>query len=194
MTQKVIITVQDIGLYRPLAKEIPQDRILPYIIEAQQFDLKKLLGDALFLDFMLKFDQSGDPKYTVYQELLNGKVYSYGGIDIEHPGLIGYISYCTLVRFFNNNQINATKYGLVRKNVDQSTPLDPKEIAVAVAELRSNSLAFQTDILKFLTTNGTSYPLYNYQDGSALNQMGVKFFDLNSEKSSACNGRTLTSF
>lgn len=192
--QKLLISFSNIADFRPMSKEIPQERITSYIQEAQQFDLKKLLGDALYLDFITNFDNSGHAQYTNYQNLLNGVNYTYGTQTLEHPGLIGYLSYMTLVRIYNNNQINVTKFGLTRKNNgDQSTPLDVKEIAVAVAELRSNGLALQNDIVKYLTTNGTLFPLYAFQDGSALNQMGVKFFDLNNDRYGASNGRTLTS-
>lgn len=192
--QKLIITIDDIREFRAMAKEIPVDRITPFIQEAQIFDLKKLLGDPLYLDFIKKFDQTGDAKYSAYQELLNGVEYSYGGNEIEHPGLIGYLSYCTLVRFFNNPQM-ATRYGLVIKNNDQqSTALDTKAIAVAVAELRSNALALQVDIIKFLRARGADYPLYVFQDGSALGQTGVKFIDLDDSPRYTHNGRTLTSW
>jgi hypothetical protein len=191
---KLLISVSNISEFRPMAKEIPADRITPYIQEAQQFDLKRLLGDPLYLDFLAKFDSSVDPQYTNYQNLLNGVNYTYGNLTLANPGLIGYLSYSTLVRFYNNNQINATRYGLVQKTNDQSQPLDWKAIAVAVAELRSNALAFQEDIIKYLMANASSFPLYAYQDGSALGQTGVKFFDLNSDNYPAQNGRTLTSF
>ena len=192
--QKLLISIQNIADFRPLSKDIPQDRITPYIMEAQRFDLKKLLGDALYVDFLAKFDASGDPQYNNYQALLNGGSYTYGTLTLENPGLIGYLAYSTLVRFYNNNQINATKYGLVSKNNgDQSQPLDFKAIAVAVAELRSNALAFQADIVKYLSANGTLFPLFNYADGSALGQTGVKFFDPNNDNYGTQNGRTLTS-
>jgi hypothetical protein len=191
---KLLITQDTIKEFRPLSDGIPADRISFCIQEAQQFDLKRLLGDALYVDFLLRFDNNGDSKYAAYQDLLNGKSYTYGNISIEHPGLIGYMVYSTLVRLYNNNQINVTPYGLVQKVGDQSTPLDAKAIAIAVAELRSNALALQVDIVKYLTTNGTLYPLYAYQDGSALGQTGVKFFDSTNDRYGASNGRTLTSF
>lgn len=193
--QKILITESNIREFRPMSKDIPLDRLTSYIQEAQRFDMKKLLGDVLYVDFMAKIDASGDPQYNNYRALLMGGNYTYGGLTLENPGLIPYLVYMTLVRFYNNNQINATKYGLVYKNPEQvSERLDPKEIAVAVAELRSNALALQNDIVKYLTANGTLYPLYAYQDGSALGQTGVKFIDLNNDVYPSKNGRTLTSF
>lgn len=193
---KLLITVQNIAEFRPISSLIPADRITPYIQEAQQFDLKRMLGDPFYVDFMARYDQNADSKYTVYQELLNGKSYLWNGLTYEHPGLIGYLSYMTLARFYNNNQINASKYGLVQKTADNSTPLDWKAIASAVAELRSNALNFQVDIRQFLQANPASYPLFNYQDGSALGQTGVKFFDPDDGKfpGNKTNGRTLISW
>jgi hypothetical protein len=191
---KLLISIENLKEFRPLSSDIPEERLVPYMQEAQQLDLKRLLGDVLFVDFLAKFDVSADPKYNDYQDLLKGKTYSYGGQTYQHPGLIGYLSYMTLARYYNNAQINPTKFGLVQKNNgDQSTPLDPKTVAASVAELRSNALALQVDIIKFLSTNGTTYPLYNFQDGSALGQTGVRFFDLD-DRGNAGNGRTLTSF
>lgn len=191
---KLIITIENIKEFRPIAESIPPARIIPYIQEAQQLDLKRLLGDPLYLDFMNRFDNSADGKYTAYQQLLNGVDYTYGTLTLNHPGLIGYMVYMSLARFMVNNPINITKYGAVQKTTDHSDPVDPKTMAAAVAELRSNALALQVDIIKFLTTNGTTYPLYNYQDGSALGETGVKFFDPDNSQQSRSNGRTLISF
>lgn len=192
---KLIITIENIRAVRPLAKDIPVERINPYIEEAHKFELKKLLGDPFYLDFIEKFDVSGDPNYAVYQELLNGSNYMYGAISIQHPGLVPYMCYHSLARFYNNNQINATRYGLTQKNNEQSEQLDPKIVQSAIAELRANALADQADVIKFLTTKGAVYPLYFFQDGSALGQSGVKFFDPDRPRNSRTqNGRTLISW
>lgn len=174
---KLVITLDEMREFRPISKGIDAGRIQPYIQEAQQFDLKRLLGDPLYVDFMAKFDVAGDPQYANYQTLLKGTSYTYNNTSIEHPGLIGYLSYHALARFFNNNQVNAVKYGLVVKETDQSTPIDWKVIAASVSELRSNALALQADIQKYLRYNPALYPLYQYNDGSASGQTGPRFFD-----------------
>jgi hypothetical protein len=192
MTQKQLITIEQIRQFRPASKSIPADRITPYIYEAQQHDLKPLLGDALYYDFMTRYDQSADPKYSAYQDLLNGVAYQYGNITIEHPGLTAFLVYFTLSHFYVNNQVNVTPFGLTTKKTDESDPVDAKMMANAIAELRAIALSYQADIVKFLTTKGAVYPLYNYQDGSALGNVSVKFFDPDDNRNPG-NGRTLTS-
>jgi hypothetical protein len=190
---KFIISIDNLREFRPIAKDIPEERILPAIREAQQYELKKLLGDALYVDFLARFDVAADSKYAVYQELLVGKQYLWGTQTIEHPGLIPYLCYHTLAKFYTSNPLNVTKYGVVTKLSDQSEAVDPKVLAAEVSALRACALSDQADIIKFLSNNGTSYPLYVFQDGSALGQLGVKFFDPDANRG-ARNGRTLTSF
>ena len=75
-----IITIQDIKEVRPLAQLDPQ-RVDPYINEAQENDLRPILGDALFYDFITNIDT------TKYRELLNGKTYTKNNYSIFFPGV-----------------------------------------------------------------------------------------------------------
>jgi hypothetical protein len=189
---KLIITIDNIREFRPLARTIDPARIQPYIQEAQQIDLKQLLGPALYLDFYTKYDDSSQgATYTAYQELLKGKTYTYGGKSIEHPGLIGYLVYSALARFMPNNQVNATSFGVVMKDWEGSTAVDANMMRQVVTELRSNALAFKADIEKFLSSNPTNYPLYAPSDGSFNN--GPMFFDPDNDQMYHRSGRTLDS-
>jgi hypothetical protein len=189
---KFVITIDNIREFRPIARQITPDRILPYIQEAQQLDLKRLLGDALFLDFLTKFDDSTQgATYTAYQNLLNGVNYTYGGNTIEHPGLIGYMAYSTLARFFANNQVNATSFGIVQKNWEGSEPVSGEVLRSTITELRSNALALRSDIEKFLSSNPTLYPLFSPDGSVVLN--GPLFFDPDNDSLYHRSGRTLES-
>src|SRR5262245_19626246 len=145
--KKLCFTIDNLKEFRPLPAAMPAARILPYMAEAQQIDLKALLGDALYLDFITKFDDASQgATYTAYQELIKGKTYIYGGRTVEHPGLIGFLSYSALARFFANNQVNATSFGVVQKEWEGSSSVDANNILHTVTELRSNALAFKADI------------------------------------------------
>lgn len=173
---KLIISIENLKEFRPISETIPDERILPYIQEAHQLDLKRLLGDALYVDFLARFDQTGDSKYAAYQDLLKGKTYTSGGVSVEHPGLIGYMCYSALVRFYTNNPINVTKFGIVAKKDEKSEPVDSRVMASAIDELRSNAAALQVDIQNYLSSNLSLYPLYSYST-SQPPSMGVRFFD-----------------
>lgn len=176
---KLLITTDHMKEYRPLAAEIPQIRIQPYIYEAQLHDLRPVLGDNLYFDFMSKYDVSADPMYTAYQELLNGKSYTYNGVYYEYPGMMGMLSYFALARFFNGNDINATKYGLVTK-VDKdglSEAVDQARINAAVSDLRSNAVSFQSMVKLFLSHHIATYTKYSSSEDNGKNTMGLQLFD-----------------
>lgn len=189
---KLCFTIDNIREFRPIAKTITSERVTPYMKEAQQIDLKELLGDALYLDFMTKFDDSNQgATYTAYQELLKGKIYMYGGRSIEHPGLIGFLAYSALAHFFANNQINATSFGIVQKDWEGSTPVDAATLRQTITELRSNALAFKADIEKFLSANSVTYPLYS--PGDTMPGNGPMFFDPDNDTLYHRSGRTTES-
>lgn len=174
--QKRLFTVEDIARYRPLSKSIPKERIDPYIEEVQLIELQNVLGDALFYDLMLKFDTSGDPMYSKYQDLLNGVVYVVNSVSIQCGGLVPMLCYYTLARFFRNNPINITRYGLVTKNTEESTPVEQPAVEAAIGELKSIGINYQNRVIEFLKAKATDYPLYQYNTKELINKTGVKFF------------------
>jgi hypothetical protein len=165
---KYLITKEDIKVYRPTA-ELDDARIKPFILEAQRLDLKPVLNDALFYDFVLKFDETLDSSYAKYQELLTGKVYTYNSNSIYFDGIKPMLSYYALARFVIDNPINITRMSIVVKTVNQSTPADASQIKMFVNELRSAAMSYQNQVVKFLCDNSTTYPLYN--SGGASSDM-----------------------
>ena len=166
-----LITVDDIKKYRPIAANITQARILPYILESQVIDLRATLGDKLYEDFM------ADYSVAKYQTLINGGTYVVDSVTITFPGLVPMLCYFALARFVPNAQINLTAFGLVKKNSAESTPLDAREVDVLASELRSVAISYQDKVRAFLNNDPTTYPYYNGR-GTGLNDLGVKFFDL----------------
>lgn len=177
---KRLITIDDLLKIRPLAKGISQSRIDPYIDEAQEIDLLNVLGEALYYDFMTRYDQVGDGMYQKYQDLLNGKVYTPPGAtySFEYTGIRTMLSYFMLARLVSDQAINVTRYGLVTKEVDESTQVDVKALDRYVQTIRSVGINYQTRVIKFLRDNPGDYPLYNIVYKETLNNNGVKFFEV----------------
>lgn len=157
---KYLITKDDIKVYRPTA-ELDDARIKPFILEAQRMDLQPVLNDALYYDFVSKFDSSGDPMYAAYGELLTGKQYTYNTNQIYFDGVKPMMAYYALARFVVYNPINITRMGIVLKTTQQSEPVDPAQIKMLVNELRSSAVSYQNQVIKFLENNTSTYPLYN---------------------------------
>jgi len=159
MAKRVIITLQDIKQLRPTA-ELDGERWEPFALEAQDQDLRPILGDGLFYDFMTKWYNTGDAMYSNYQNLLNGTNYTYNGQTIYFDGLKPMMVYYTLARFVQNNPVNITRYGVVTKLVNQSQPVDAQVLRQVVNELKSSAQTYKNQVDLFLNQNQTTYPLY----------------------------------
>jgi hypothetical protein len=172
MASNLIISLADLQQYRPVG-DLDNKRVDPYILEAQENDLRPILNDALYKDFVEKYSQATTPNYS---ELLNGKSWTYCGQTVQFNGVKPMLCYYTLARIIANNQINIVPYGVVQKVVQQSQPVDAGTLKMQISELRSVAIRYQNDLILFLENNISSYPLYNKLATVNQNKTGLKFF------------------
>lgn len=175
----LLITQDDIKLYRPTA-ELDDARINPFILEAQISDLKPVLNAALYHELLKAFNDPGHAKHQKYVDLLHGKEYTSNGLVIRFDGIKPMLCYYTLARFVVSNPVHITRFGIVAKTTQQSTPADPAAIRTVVNELRSTAIQYQSELIKFLCDNAADYPLYNQGGGSnnAARRTSFNFFKL----------------
>ena len=177
MLQVQLITLEDINKYRPVSLHIDPARINPYILEAQYSDLRPVLNEVFYLDFLKKVNDPTAPEYPAYQELLNGKEYEHDGHLVEYPGLKPMIAYYAYARFITKNPIHATRFGMMQKTVEQSTPVDYGLIKTNVNEARSLAVIYQNNLTLFLDRNIDTYPLWREgRDKKVIRRKGVGFF------------------
>ena len=182
ITDKLLISLDDIKKVRPAAEGISAAQINPFIREAQRLDLRPLLGDALYYDFIQNFDVtsynvSAGQNYTNYQTLINGEPYTYGGATVVYQGLVEMLCYFTLARFVPNNIMSLTRFGLVQKVNDQSTPVDARTLANFVSELRAVAIQYGNQLTQYLYMNQVKFVLYPQLSNENMNKVGAKFFD-----------------
>lgn len=171
MITDTLITPAQIKAYRPTA-DLDDARVTPFILEAQQNDLRPVLNDVLYYDLMKKFTESADVMYTNYQNLINGVDYDYNGSTIHFSGIKPMLAYYTLARFIVNNPVNITRFGVVQKVNPQSEPLSAGVINSVVNDLRSTAMNYQNELVKFLETKSSVYTLY--QTGGADSNTGTR--------------------
>lgn len=170
-TEKYLITKTDILTYRPTAA-LDDTRIKPFILEAQRLDLRPVLNDALYYDFVLKFDSTLDPMYASYQKLLVGDQYTYQALTIDYDGIKPMLCFFALARFVASNPFNITRMGVVVKSSDQSDPVDTTQLRTLVNDLRSVAIGYQNEVIKYLENNTSTFALYN--TGGASNQAATR--------------------
>lgn len=174
---KYLITLDDVKRFYPVA-EIDGERLNPYILQAQSHDLRPVLGEALYYDFMKNFDNTA-PAYAMYAKLIGGEEYNYQGYVIPYEGIHETISWFTLARFIVHNDFNLTRFGTKKpKQNDKSDGITPQERAMLMADFKANGIRSASLVQQYLIYNQTTFPLYPQGPVKDLNRVSNKWIDL----------------
>lgn len=134
-----------------------EKKVDPFIIEAQQFDLKKLMGSAFYLEFVNDYAES--PSLPVYSDLYNGSEFTCGGKTYRHEGIKTVLAYLVYARYILNSNIEQTAFGTVKKITEESTHVDEKTITRLYDQAYNGAMGYWSDVEKFL--NEQNYDLWN---------------------------------
>src|SRR4051812_15981545 len=114
MVNTVLITKNDFKDIRKISQNISLEKLNPYILEAQEFDLKPILGQELYYDLVADYDSS--PSLEKYFDLYHGSTYTCGNSTYTHNGLVPAICYFAYSRYVLDAGITDTPSGLKQKN------------------------------------------------------------------------------
>lgn len=161
----LLTSATDFAAYRELSVNIDDAaRINPYIAQAQQFDVKPLLGELLFKDLI------DNPTTTENELLLSGGSYTYQSANYDFAGLKAVIIFFAYARFLENQNINITRFGIVFKNnADVSERVDEKTLQRLVQQSRNQAQAYWDECGKYLQRNAGLYPLWQKPNSSPGN-------------------------
>jgi len=172
---KLLISKDDIAQYYPTAV-LDDNRINPFIQNAQLVNLTAFMGDALVWDLVNKYDDGTSPDYDKYKFLRNGGQY----IDRRNnqsyfTGVTPVLVYYALASFVESNPTQITRFGVQTKTTDNSTTPDPQQVRKLIESLRSTALTFQLKVIDYLDYKRALYPLWNASD-NASNSAPFNFF------------------
>ena len=155
-----LIEASDFAPYKVIADNITESKTIdPYILEAQQFDLKPLLGQELFIDLLEDFEDT--PSLSKYEDLFNGKSYEKYGKKYKHQGLVPVLCYFAYARYLTNANQSSTEYGVVQKRTDESQPVPEATLARMITQAREGAMAYWHDVKTYLDHNANDIPLWN---------------------------------
>lgn len=153
-----LITLADIRTFKAISSSLNALKLDSEINEAQEFDLRPFLGDEFYLALISDFAAS--PSLATYSDLFNGSTYTYGSRTYQHDGLKAVLCYYAYARYLNNSNTNATAFGTVIKQNDDSEPISEKTLARLVGQAISGAKVFENRVLDFLSRNNANYPLW----------------------------------
>ena len=162
MAEATIITVDEIRvLWSSLDKNFTQEKINPFILRAQQSELKTLLGPALYFDFISNI---GDAKYV---NLLDGEEYIYQGNTIFFGGVKPYLAALSFGRILSDININVGRASVVDKTTEESQVHTNTIIQTRSREAKSEALRLQAELLQFLDENRSTYSLFQKRESAS---------------------------
>lgn len=153
----MLITLADFTPYVDITSNIDVVRNLePYILQAQQMDLRPLIGEEFYHDLIT------NPTAEKYIELINGVIYTptNSTLAVKYEGLKAMLVYWTYARYLTKANIKSTMSGFVRKETQYSEPLRPDELARLASDARSMAMSYEYGLDLFLRFKTGVYPAY----------------------------------
>lgn len=149
-----LITKEDIAKYREISRSVRDDKINPYIDDAQFLDIKKLTGTRLYNDILKRKDDE------VIQKLLNTGEYEYKGEIFYNPGLIRVHCHFAFARYVLFGSYTDTSFGLIQKSNQDSQPVPQTSKRDIYKQERQTAVEYWNDVALFLNRKSNEYPLW----------------------------------
>jgi len=129
----------------------------PYIREAQTGEIRRFLGDELYLALLLA------PTEARFVLLLEGEDYTnLNGIVVRFNGLEEAIKYWTLYRYVRSTDILMLKFGnRVAEDGIYSIGATREQVKATVYNQKNQALKYQTDADDYIRANIAVYPEFN---------------------------------
>lgn len=131
---------------RPISKNFEDDRINMFIPEAEQLDIKPLLGEQMYITLL---EDTG----TTYSTLINGGTYTVDGRKYIMSGLLVAIAYFVYARLIINSDGQLTRLGFVQKDLNESDRPQLKEKLVASEGAKEAGNAYLNEVLQYIQLN-----------------------------------------
>jgi hypothetical protein len=160
MSQVLLISRSDIAKYRSISVNANAEKKLnPYILSAQEVDLKELIGNAFH--YALVQDYIASPSLSIYGDLFNGSTWVYAGNTYSHKGLKAVLCLFAYSRYVIDSNTESTAFGTVEKKNEFSVASDMKRLASMHDTARSEALAYWNEVRCFLNDNSSDYTLWS---------------------------------
>lgn len=140
----LLIDPSDIKKYRTLSVNIPDERIEPFILEAQRFDLRKITGKELYDKLIEEISPVNYPELKEKYE--------------------AFLVYRTYWRLLTHNQITITSAGIVYKTNEFSQVVPVAELSAIKNSALDGSKEYEQEFIEFMNENSDSYPEWKSSD------------------------------
>ena len=163
-----IISIKSLSINTNVEKDLN-----PFILEAQDFDLRQFLGDPFYLALQNDFDEN-TKTFTDFDELWNGSEYQVSGMTIKHDGLKMILIYQAYARYILNSGSTATPSGFMKKTNQYSEAIDVKELSIKSNQAKAGATAYELRSTNYLDYKNSDFPLWRYSSKEIKYSAGKK--------------------
>ena len=157
-TNRLLVSEEDFFEYETISTTSDPSNIMPFIREAQKFDLVSVLPVELIEDIQDNMDT------TLNSALL--------------PYVRPVLCYYAFARYISMRSVSDTATGFVQKTNEYSTPASDKTITRIATEARNLASAYARELIAYLNDNSVDYPLWKNNCTSESVRIGSKISDI----------------
>lgn len=145
-----LITPAELSQYgRPISSKTDEDKLNAYIIEAEQMNIKPVLGDSLFLSILGKGEEDEE-----IRTLLNGGTYQSKDSIYSFAGLKSAMSYYVYAKYLMVGDFNATRFGVMMKEDSYSSHISSAERSNAYSDTLEVANCYLQDCVTYCKRKG----------------------------------------
>jgi hypothetical protein len=154
--ETLLITRTDILEYYHIGKNIPDSRLNPLILRAQQSDLKDFIGAAMYHEL---FESPSDPNIVA---LLDGVEFENSNNDtVFFGGLKQLLSVYSYRRLVQKDSVFVTRGGVKSKITEESEQETDGQINQEARNARGDAGRLEGEAWEYLDENRDKYPLWD---------------------------------
>ena len=139
-----------------LSEHVDKSFVDVCIIEAQDLDLKPIIGDAL----LIKIKAFNGVYTEKYKTLLNGGIYEHNGSNYEISGINTVLIYFAYARIIAGIDNKVSRAGFMQKQGDFSQHSELKERLQSSADAKNNAVNYLNECLMYLNRKQADFPEY----------------------------------
>ena len=145
MAKALFVTRQDISVFTAANGNIDNDKLLPFINQAQDIHIQNYLGTDLYNK--IQADIVAGTLAGVYLTLVTDYVKSM----LLHWSMVEYLPYAG---------VNISNGGIYTKNPENSTALSKDHVDALIEKSRDTAQFYTRRFIDYMTYNLSSYPEY----------------------------------
>lgn len=163
----MLITKTDISNVRDISRGVRDEKINPFIEDAEILDLLPLLGEQFYHDL------AANTTSQIYVDLLEPKEYTYDGKTYKHHGLKRVLSIFAYSRYIVHGSFTDTGFGFVQKANQDSQPVSETQKRNIYTQERQTAVAYFNEVALYINRNITNYPLWGSSHKSGTSSFRV---------------------